>query len=155
MGDRAAVPRGLAAFVRDDGASWAPERLDEVLGYYFASRGSLPRTARRLGVPYGTLHRWIAEHEEVREALRRVDEILQDRAHQLYLDRVYDPEQKNPAWAIFWLKKNIPRYFEAGERKLVHRLEVVVRDGALALPAARPALLEATPGAEDGANADA
>ncbi|MDR7528649.1 MAG: hypothetical protein QN130_12310 [Armatimonadota bacterium] len=140
------VPRGLAKFLQDDGRPWDPELLDSILGHFFAARTSLPRTARMLDIPLGTLRRWIDEEPELARGLQAVVELVHDRAHQLYLDRVFDATQKNPAWAIFWLKKNIPTYFDSRERDRP-TIQIVVRDAtfqvgsrAKELPPTPPAL---------------
>lgn len=83
---------------------------DRIVESYYGERGSLPRTCRTLGLSYRAVAKLRKDHEGLREALKAVDEILADEVHQQFLDHVYDRDDKNPAWKIFYLKKNDPKY---------------------------------------------
>jgi hypothetical protein len=118
---------GLAAFVVDDGEVLDPDDLPDLLACYQTNRCSMVKTARALGLSLGTLRRWRKNDKALAEALATLDEMLVDEVRDLYVAKALDPATRNPAYAIFFLKKNDPRYADAKDKR-DGRVEIVIKD---------------------------
>lgn len=121
----------LSAFVGDDGRSLDPASWEGILRAYAHARCSLVKTAKTLALPLGTLRRWVKEDQAFGEALAGIKAMMDDTIHAQYLDRVLNPDERNPAWAIFYLKQNLDQY-AAKTGKNTAKVEIVIADATFA-----------------------
>lgn len=112
----------------DDGKTLDPDTFPDILETYHRVRCSLVKTAKELVIPLGTLRRWRKQNKEFGEALTALDEMLVDEVRQVYIEKALDPTTKNPAYAIFFLKANDPKYANAGLKKTPDPIKIVIED---------------------------
>lgn len=116
----------LTRFTGDDGRSLNPDQWELILRTFLDAKANLTRTARELGIPLGVLRRWKRENKDFSEALETIREIINDQIIAQLTDRALDPTERNPAWKIFFMKKNIPQY--ADRPKENQKVELVISD---------------------------
>jgi hypothetical protein len=117
----------LTAFVLDDGVELTEDELESILQTYASNLCSLPRTAKSLGIPLGRLRRW-AKDGRLSEALASLKELQNEEILYAYTQKALDPYERNPAYKIFYLKKNVSEY--ADKPKPAAKVEIVLTDGA-------------------------
>lgn len=103
---------GITALVRREDIPWDGSLEDRVAEEYYRARGSLSSVARIMRLPYRALKAIRQNDRELQTKLACVDEILSDEVHQQYMDHSLNPDERNPAWKIFFLKAHDPRYAE-------------------------------------------
>ncbi len=116
----------LTRFVRDDGRSFEPDLWEPILEGYFTNRGNLTKVAKELEIPLGVLRRWKRENKDFSDALDTVRDIINDQIVAQLTDRALDPTERNPAWKIFFMKKNIAQY--ADRPKENQKIELTISD---------------------------
>ena len=118
----------LRAYQRDGGPKHQVDLTeadrDQLAGAWFTAGGSWARVAAQMGWPYSRLTAWAATDPSLKARIAEADAILKDLRHARYVDRVDDPEQRHPAWLIFYLKHHDARYAESVQQRAV---TVVVR----------------------------
>jgi hypothetical protein len=108
-------PEKFLELLKPDDHAFNEEILEKVLETYYSNRGSLMRTARELNISYHTLKTWKDKYDDFREKLMMVDDLIRDTVHDLFMGKVLDPDERNPAWRIFYLKKHDPRYSDKSQ----------------------------------------
>ena len=119
-------PGAITRFVADDGKTLDLDGWEEILAAFLKHRCSLPRTAKELKIPLGTLRRW-AKDDAFKEALDGVRQIVADEVLSQYVEKALDPLERNPAWKIFFLKKNVAAYADK-VGKVEPKIEIVIQD---------------------------
>mgnify|MGYP001595889319 CR=1 FL=1 len=103
-------PSDVLALVRKGNPEAVYPLRDKLAETYYTCRGSLPKTCLALGLSYQAVLKLRKDNEDFKELFTTLDELLVDEVRHQFMGNVLDPNERNPAWKIFYLKKNDPRY---------------------------------------------
>lgn len=109
-----AVPSGLYTALRRPGQKidWTDEFEDRLFDEVVACYGILHRACLRLGLNYNTVRDHIQDRPHLKEKYQFAKHIFTKEVEYQYLDRVIDPNERNPAWKIYWMKNQHPEYLD-------------------------------------------
>ena len=105
------LPPGYKS-LRHGTTKYTDETADKFIDAYYANAGSFTRACRDIGVSFSAALAWRTTHNQFRQALEEVDEIIKDEVHSQFMERVLTTWDNNPTWKLTYFKKHFPQYSE-------------------------------------------
>lgn len=128
LGAALTPPKDLTRFIEQGTLAISEPARQALLEAYYRNRGSLQRACRDTGFLFGTVKNWRKTDKPFREALLTIDELIDDEIEQLFLDRVLDGTERNPAWSIFRLKSTHEKYIPKKDVKTGQTIQIFISD---------------------------
>ena len=138
------APKDLTRFIEQGTLAISEPAREALLEAYYRNRGSLQRACRETGFLFGTVKGWRKADKKFREALQTIDELIDDEIEQLFLDRVFDGTERNPAWSIFRLKSTHEKYIPPDKsQKSGQTIQIFISDDTF--KRAEPTIIDIKP----------
>jgi hypothetical protein len=143
LGPPLVPPKDLTRFIEQGTLEISEPARNALLEAYYRNRGSLQRACRETGFLFGTVKNWRKTDKRFREALSTLDELINDEIEQLFLDRVFDGTERNPAWSIFRLKSTHEKYIPEKAQKTGQTIQIFISDDTF--KRAEPTIIDVKP----------